>query len=149
MRLLGGEKNRWKGPEAGKSLACWGNAKDSVVRPHGARGQVLRGRQGPSMQGLLSQEEERLGGLVSTLVVERQKLLCTFSPQKPENFLTPNNSKVLPILDPKILDEKLGTIHASNTLVSSTMDCNTSASQEAEEEPLVPKISHEMVSVST
>ncbi|XP_045306747.1 coiled-coil domain-containing protein 33-like [Leopardus geoffroyi] len=66
------------------------------------------------------------------------------SSEKPENFLTPNNSKALPILDPKILDEKLGTIHASNTLVSSTMDCNTSASQEAEEEPLVPKISHEM-----
>ncbi|XP_042844336.1 coiled-coil domain-containing protein 33 isoform X2 [Panthera tigris] len=66
------------------------------------------------------------------------------SSEKPENFLTPNNSKVLPILDPKILDEKLGTINASNTLVSSTMDCSTSASQEAEEEPLVPKISHEM-----
>ncbi|XP_043410963.1 coiled-coil domain-containing protein 33 isoform X4 [Prionailurus bengalensis] len=66
------------------------------------------------------------------------------SSEKPENFLTPNNSKVLPILDPKILDEKLGTIHASNTLVSSTMDCSTSASQEAEEEPLVPKMSHEM-----
>ncbi|XP_049469815.1 coiled-coil domain-containing protein 33 [Panthera uncia] len=66
------------------------------------------------------------------------------SSEKPENFLTPNNSKVLPILDPKILDEKLGTINASNNLVSSTMDCSTSASQEAEEEPLVPKISHEM-----
>ncbi|XP_042797361.1 coiled-coil domain-containing protein 33 isoform X3 [Panthera leo] len=66
------------------------------------------------------------------------------SSEKPENFLTPNNSKVLPILDPKILDEKLGTINASNTLVSSTMDCSTSASQEEEEEPLVPKISHEM-----
>uniref|UniRef100_A0A452SHE0 Coiled-coil domain containing 33 n=1 Tax=Ursus americanus TaxID=9643 RepID=A0A452SHE0_URSAM len=32
---------------------------------------------------------------------------------KPENFLTPNNSQVLPILDPKILDEKLGTIRES------------------------------------
>ncbi|XP_046931625.1 coiled-coil domain-containing protein 33 [Lynx rufus] len=66
------------------------------------------------------------------------------SSEKPENFLTPDNSKVLPILDPKILDEKLGTIHASNTLVSSAMDCSTSASQEAEEESLVPKTSHEM-----
>ncbi|VFV41452.1 coiled-coil domain-containing [Lynx pardinus] len=66
------------------------------------------------------------------------------SSEKPENFLTPDNSKVLPILNPKILDEKLGTIHASNTLVSSTMDCSTSASQEAEEESLVPKMSHEM-----
>ncbi|XP_032449394.1 coiled-coil domain-containing protein 33-like [Lynx canadensis] len=68
----------------------------------------------------------------------------TMRDAKPENFLTPDNSKVLPILNPKILDEKLGTIHASNTLVSSTMDCSTSASQEAEEESLVPKMSHEM-----
>uniref|UniRef100_G3TQ07 Coiled-coil domain containing 33 n=1 Tax=Loxodonta africana TaxID=9785 RepID=G3TQ07_LOXAF len=29
---------------------------------------------------------------------------------RPENFLTPNNSKTLPILDPKILAENLGTI---------------------------------------
>lgn len=149
MRHLGREKNRWKGPEAGKSLVCWRNAKHSVVRPHRERGPVVRGRQGPSMQGLLSQEE-RLGGLESTPAIERH-ILCTFSSQKPENFLTPNNSKDLPILDPKILDEKLSTIceSQSNTMVSSTTDYSTSTSQEAEEDPLVPKMSHETVSVST
>uniref|UniRef100_A0A673USW3 Coiled-coil domain containing 33 n=1 Tax=Suricata suricatta TaxID=37032 RepID=A0A673USW3_SURSU len=67
------------------------------------------------------------------------------SSEKPENFLTPNNSKVLPILDLKILDEKVGTIHESwsNTTVSSTMDYSTSTSLEAEEDPLVPKMSCE------
>ncbi|KAL4836552.1 hypothetical protein H8958_000574 [Nasalis larvatus] len=35
------------------------------------------------------------------------------SSERPENFLTPNNSKALPTLDPKILDEKLGTIQES------------------------------------
>ncbi|KAG3262262.1 coiled-coil domain containing 33, transcript variant X2 [Ictidomys tridecemlineatus] len=35
------------------------------------------------------------------------------SSERPENFLTPHSSKVLPILDPKILDEKLGTIRES------------------------------------
>uniref|UniRef100_I3MVF6 Coiled-coil domain containing 33 n=1 Tax=Ictidomys tridecemlineatus TaxID=43179 RepID=I3MVF6_ICTTR len=45
---------------------------------------------------------------------------------RPENFLTPHSSKVLPILDPKILDEKLGTIRES---------WFDSTSQEFEEEP--------------
>uniref|UniRef100_A0A8C0QUW2 Coiled-coil domain containing 33 n=1 Tax=Canis lupus dingo TaxID=286419 RepID=A0A8C0QUW2_CANLU len=59
----------------------------------------------------------------------------------PENFLTPNNSQVLPILDPKILDEKLGTIRESwsKATVSSTMESSTSTAQEAEEEPLAPR----------
>uniref|UniRef100_A0A8C0XHK6 C2 domain-containing protein n=1 Tax=Castor canadensis TaxID=51338 RepID=A0A8C0XHK6_CASCN len=59
------------------------------------------------------------------------------SSERPENFLTPNNSKVLPTLDPKILDEKLGTIRESwsRTTVNST--------QEAEEESQVPEISHD------
>ncbi|XP_058283738.1 coiled-coil domain-containing protein 33 isoform X2 [Hylobates moloch] len=35
------------------------------------------------------------------------------SSERPENSLTPNNSKALPTLDPKILDEKLGTIQES------------------------------------
>ncbi|KAM9093646.1 LOW QUALITY PROTEIN: coiled-coil domain-containing protein 33 [Megaptera novaeangliae] len=65
------------------------------------------------------------------------------SSERPENFLTPNNSKVLPILDPKILDEKLGTIRESwsKSTVSATIGSNTSTSQEAEEEPQVPKMS--------
>ncbi|KAK2489821.1 hypothetical protein MC885_003587 [Smutsia gigantea] len=69
---------------------------------------------------------------------------------RPEIILTPNNSKVLPILDPKILDEKLGTIHEywSKATVSSLEASSTSTSQEAEEEPQAPKISREVVSVS-
>lgn len=80
-----------------------------------------------------------------------QKFLRTFSSQKPEDFLTPNSSQVLPILDPKILDEKLGTIRESwsKATVSSSMDSSPSTSQETEIEPQVPKMSHEMVSVST
>ncbi|XP_072602111.1 coiled-coil domain-containing protein 33 isoform X5 [Vulpes vulpes] len=68
------------------------------------------------------------------------------SSENPENFLTPNNSQVLPILDPKILDEKLGTIRESwsKATVSSTMESSTSTSQEAEVEPQLPKMSHEM-----
>ncbi|XP_005638668.2 coiled-coil domain-containing protein 33 isoform X2 [Canis lupus baileyi] len=68
------------------------------------------------------------------------------SSENPENFLTPNNSQVLPILDPKILDEKLGTIRESwsKATVSSTMESSTSTAQEAEEEPQSPKMPHEM-----
>lgn len=71
--------------------------------------------------------------------------------QRPENFLTPKNSKTLPILDPKILDEKLGTIRESwsKATVSSIMDSSTSTSQEAEEEPEVLRMSREPVSVSS
>ncbi|XP_016066064.1 PREDICTED: coiled-coil domain-containing protein 33 [Miniopterus natalensis] len=65
------------------------------------------------------------------------------SSERPENFLTPNNNKVLPILDPQILDEKLGSIHESwsKATVSSTMKSSTSTYQEAEEEP---QMSHEV-----
>ncbi|XP_059547686.1 coiled-coil domain-containing protein 33 [Myotis daubentonii] len=68
------------------------------------------------------------------------------SSERPENFLTPNNSKVLPTLDPKILDEKLGSIHESwsKATVSSTMNSSTSICQEAEGEPQRPQMSHEM-----
>ncbi|ELK03499.1 Coiled-coil domain-containing protein 33 [Pteropus alecto] len=68
------------------------------------------------------------------------------SSERPENFLTPNSSKVLPILDPKILDEKLGSIRESwsKTTVSSTMNSSTSTYQEAEEEPQMPQTYHEM-----
>ncbi|XP_037601447.1 coiled-coil domain-containing protein 33-like [Cebus imitator] len=68
-----------------------------------------------------------------------------FSSERPENFLTPNNSKALPTLDPKILDEKLGTIRESwsKATVSSTMDLSTSTPQEVEEEPLVPEMSRD------
>ncbi|KAG8514531.1 Coiled-coil domain-containing protein 33 [Galemys pyrenaicus] len=66
------------------------------------------------------------------------------SSKRPENFLTPNNSTSLPILDPKILDEKLGTIRESwsKTPASST------TSRETEEETRVPETSRETVSVS-
>ncbi|XP_012331353.2 coiled-coil domain-containing protein 33 [Aotus nancymaae] len=68
-----------------------------------------------------------------------------FSSKRPENFLTPNNSKALPTLDPKVLDEKLGTIRESwsKATVSSTMDLSTSTPQEVEEEPLVPEMSRD------
>ncbi|XP_055219720.1 coiled-coil domain-containing protein 33 isoform X1 [Gorilla gorilla gorilla] len=67
------------------------------------------------------------------------------SSERPENFLTPNNSKALPTLDPKILDEKLRTIQESwsKDTVSSTMDLSTSTPREAEEEPLVPEMSRD------
>lgn len=85
------------------------------------------------------------------LVVERhRKFLHTFSSQRPGNFLTPNSSKVLPILDPRVLDEKLGSIRESwsKATVSSTMDSSTSTGQEAEEDPQWPQMYREMVSVS-
>ncbi|XP_063121552.1 coiled-coil domain-containing protein 33 isoform X8 [Rattus norvegicus] len=49
------------------------------------------------------------------------------SSERPENFLTPNNSKTLPTLNPKILDENLGAIRESWSV--SSLD----SSQEAEE----------------
>lgn len=54
------------------------------------------------------------------------------------------------MLDPQILDEKLGSIHESwsKASVSSTMNSSTSTFQEAEEKPQMPQMSHEMVSVS-
>ncbi|ERE76215.1 coiled-coil domain-containing protein 33 [Cricetulus griseus] len=39
--------------------------------------------------------------------------------ERPENFLTPNNTKALPILNPKILDENLGAIRESWSMSSS------------------------------
>lgn len=64
--------------------------------------------------------------------------------------MTPNNNMVLPILDPKILDEELDTIHESGSkaTVSSTIGLRTSTSEEAEEEPQVTKMFRKMVSVS-
>lgn len=57
--------------------------------------------------------------------------LCTFSPQRLENFLTPNYSNGLPVLGPKILDEKLGAIREfwSKAMVSSTIGSITSQKQ--------------------
>ncbi|XP_059123976.1 coiled-coil domain-containing protein 33 isoform X5 [Peromyscus eremicus] len=49
------------------------------------------------------------------------------SSERPENFLTPNKSKALPTLNPKILDENLGAIRESWSMSSSE------SSQEAEE----------------
>ncbi|XP_052044163.1 coiled-coil domain-containing protein 33 isoform X3 [Apodemus sylvaticus] len=49
------------------------------------------------------------------------------STERPENLLTPNNSKALPTLNPKILDENLGAIRESWSM--SSLD----SSQEAEE----------------
>nr|KAF6483517.1 coiled-coil domain containing 33 [Rousettus aegyptiacus] len=68
------------------------------------------------------------------------------SSERPENFLTPNSSKVLPILDPKTLDEKLDSIHESwsKATVSSTMNSSTSTFQEEEEEPHMPQMYREM-----
>ncbi|XP_058521444.1 coiled-coil domain-containing protein 33 [Ochotona princeps] len=66
-----------------------------------------------------------------------------FTSERPENVLTPNSSKVLPILDSQILDEKLGTIRESwsKTMVNSTSteNSNPASSQGAEEEPLGPE----------
>ncbi|XP_058150464.1 coiled-coil domain-containing protein 33 isoform X2 [Dasypus novemcinctus] len=59
------------------------------------------------------------------------------SSERPETFLTLSNSKLLPTLDPGILDEKLGSIHESwsKSSVSSTADSSTPVSLEAEEVP--------------
>lgn len=75
--------------------------------------------------------------------------LCTFSPQRPEN-LTPNYSKGLPVLDPKILDEKLGVIREfwSKATVSCMIGSITSTWQETEAKSQVPKVSQETVNVS-
>ncbi|XP_051053358.1 coiled-coil domain-containing protein 33-like [Phodopus roborovskii] len=64
--------------------------------------------------------------------------LQLLSSERPENFLTPNKSKVLPILNPKILDENLGAIRESWSMNSS----DTTA--EAEE----PQTLRDMVSAS-
>ncbi|XP_054556172.1 coiled-coil domain-containing protein 33 isoform X2 [Talpa occidentalis] len=56
------------------------------------------------------------------------------SSERPENFLTPSNSKALPILDPKILDEKLGTIRES---WSKTTANSITSSLETEEDTQV------------
>uniref|UniRef100_A0A8C5KFZ3 Coiled-coil domain containing 33 n=1 Tax=Jaculus jaculus TaxID=51337 RepID=A0A8C5KFZ3_JACJA len=54
------------------------------------------------------------------------------SSERPENFLTPKSSKALPVLDPKILDQKPSTISksCSKVTMSSTDSC-----QEAELQP--------------
>ncbi|XP_006866553.1 PREDICTED: coiled-coil domain-containing protein 33 [Chrysochloris asiatica] len=67
------------------------------------------------------------------------------SSERPENFLTSNNSMALPTLDPKILDENLGTICESwsKSTGSSRLNSSTSIPQEAEEEPQVPEMSNE------
>ncbi|XP_063099630.1 coiled-coil domain-containing protein 33 isoform X2 [Cavia porcellus] len=71
--------------------------------------------------------------------------LQLLSSKRPENFLTPNNSKTLPTLDLKILDKKLSPVHESwsNATVSST-DSSVSTSLESEEEPQVPETSYDM-----
>ncbi|XP_012496000.1 PREDICTED: coiled-coil domain-containing protein 33 [Propithecus coquereli] len=63
------------------------------------------------------------------------------SSERPENFLTSNNSKALPTLDPKVLDEKLGTIRESwsEATVSPITGSSTPSSQGAEEEPPMPE----------
>ncbi|KAM6202437.1 LOW QUALITY PROTEIN: coiled-coil domain-containing protein 33 [Rhynchocyon petersi] len=67
------------------------------------------------------------------------------SSERPDNFLTSSNSKLLPTLDPKILDDNLGTIYESwsKSTVSSNMDSSTSFPPEAEEELRVPEMSNE------
>ncbi|KAF6129200.1 coiled-coil domain containing 33 [Phyllostomus discolor] len=67
------------------------------------------------------------------------------SSERPENFLTPNNSKVLPILHPQILDEKLSSNRESwsKATVSPRRNSSTSTCQAEEEEPRRPLMSHE------
>ena len=64
--------------------------------------------------------------------------------------MTPNSSKGLPILDPKILDEKLGAIREFwfKAMVSSMTVPIIFTWQETEAESQVPKVSQEMVKVS-
>ncbi|XP_008069223.1 coiled-coil domain-containing protein 33 [Carlito syrichta] len=67
------------------------------------------------------------------------------SSERPEGFLTPNNSKALPTLDPKILDEKLGAICESwsEATANSSVDSSTSTSPGAEEELPRPETSRD------
>ncbi|XP_053451537.1 coiled-coil domain-containing protein 33-like [Nycticebus coucang] len=69
------------------------------------------------------------------------------SSERPEKFLTQNNTKALPTLDPKILDEKLGTIRESwsKATTSSTMDSSTPSSSVAEEESPVSEMARDTV----
>ncbi|CAM9734339.1 unnamed protein product [Rangifer tarandus platyrhynchus] len=62
-----------------------------------------------------------------------------------ENVLTPNNNKGLPILDPKISDEKLGAIRGFwfKAMVSSRTVPIIFTWQETEAESQVPKVSQE------
>ncbi|XP_076979915.1 coiled-coil domain-containing protein 33 isoform X2 [Tamandua tetradactyla] len=71
--------------------------------------------------------------------------LQLLSSERPETFLTLSNSKILPTLDPRILDEKLSTIHKSwsKSSVASTTDSSTPISQGAEEAPPVPEMSRD------
>ncbi|XP_045141603.1 coiled-coil domain-containing protein 33 [Echinops telfairi] len=57
------------------------------------------------------------------------------SSEKPEKFLTPNNSKVLPILDPQILDENLGNISESWSKSSESSTGEAPFPQEAKDVP--------------
>uniref|UniRef100_A0A8C2UXI9 Coiled-coil domain containing 33 n=1 Tax=Chinchilla lanigera TaxID=34839 RepID=A0A8C2UXI9_CHILA len=84
---------------------------------------------------------ETINGEAPTVDLSFQLL----SSERPENFLTPNNSKTLPTLDSKILDEKLGTIREPwfKSSVSST-DSSASTSQEVEEEPEITSRDMEM-----
>lgn len=76
--------------------------------------------------------------------------LCTFSPHRQENILTPNYSKGLPVLDPKISDEKLGVIREFwfKAMVSSMTVPIIFTWQETEAKSQVPKLSGETVNVS-
>nr|XP_012603704.1 coiled-coil domain-containing protein 33 isoform X2 [Microcebus murinus] len=66
------------------------------------------------------------------------------SSERPENFLTSDNSKALPTLDPKVLDEKLGTIRESwSAAMSPVTGSSTPSSQGAEEEPPEPETSRD------
>ncbi|XP_012657320.1 coiled-coil domain-containing protein 33 [Otolemur garnettii] len=67
------------------------------------------------------------------------------SSERPEKFLTQNNTKALPTLDSKILDEKLGTIRESwsKATASSVMDSSTTSSSVAEEESPVSEMTRD------
>ncbi|XP_023568359.1 coiled-coil domain-containing protein 33 isoform X5 [Octodon degus] len=76
-----------------------------------------------------------ISGEAPTVDVSLQLL----SSERPKNFLTPINSKTLPTLDPKILEEKLATIRESwSKSTVSSPDSSVSTSRESEE-PQAPE----------
>lgn len=76
---------------------------------------------GKHLQGLQVERLPIIDTNLKTINGEAPSVNLSFqllSSERPENFLTPNNSKALPTINPKILDENLGAIRESWSMSS-------------------------------
>ncbi|XP_021028173.1 coiled-coil domain-containing protein 33 isoform X6 [Mus caroli] len=76
---------------------------------------------GKHLQGLQVERLPIIDTNLKTINGEAPSVNLSFqllSSERPENFLTPNNSKALPTVNPKILDENLGAIRESWSMSS-------------------------------